>query len=131
TASGLGYELHGLGGGSAGQANDNDTVRIFTASGYSRIDISGIGNDTNKDTFDILLSSVAVPTPFNITFQTQANLTDKDGDTTTASTLNVTLLKGALTAASLGDGAGAGALTEQGLQRGLAAALAHWAAAAV
>src|SRR5262249_16422180 len=71
-ANGLGYELHGLGGGSGGQVNDNDTVQIITASGYSRIDISGIGNDAPKDTFDILLQSVAVPTPLNITFQTPA-----------------------------------------------------------
>ena len=70
---------------------DNDTVTIITASGYSRIDISGIGNDASKDTFDILLQSVAVPTPFDITFDTQANLTDLDGDTTTAVPLHVTL----------------------------------------
>jgi hypothetical protein len=70
-ASGMVYELHGLGGGSGGQANDNDTVRINTASGYSRIDISGIGNDASKDTFDILLQSVAVPTPFEIIFDTR------------------------------------------------------------
>jgi len=91
-ASGLGYELHGLGGGSGGQASDNDTVQIITASGYSRIDISGIGNDAPKDTFDILLQSVAVPTPFDIAFNTQANLTDADGDTTTPQVLGVHLL---------------------------------------
>ena len=91
-ASGLGYELHGLGGGSGGQASDNDTVQIITANGYSRIDISGIGNDASKDTFDILLQSVAVPTPFDIAFNTQANLTDADGDTTTPQVLGVHLL---------------------------------------
>src|SRR5262249_5437651 len=88
-ASGLGYELHGLGGGSGGQTSDNDTVQIITANGYSRIDISGIGNDASKDTFDILLQSVAVPTPFDIVFNTQANLTDADDDTTTPSVLGV------------------------------------------
>jgi hypothetical protein len=92
TVSGLGYELHGLGGGNSGSSADNDTVTIKTASGYSRIDISGIGNDANKDTFDILLQSVAIPTPFNIDFSTAANLTDADGDTTTQSTLGVHLL---------------------------------------
>ena len=91
TASGLGFELHGLGGGTGGQDGDNDTVTIITDSGYSRIDISGIGNDASKDTFDILLQSVAVPTPFDIAFQTQADLTDEDGDTTEAADLNVTL----------------------------------------
>src|SRR4051794_33686404 len=92
TASGLGYELHGLGGGSGSQTNDNDTVQISTAIGYSRIDISGIGNDAAKDTFDILLQSVAIPTPFDIALSTAANLTDADGDTTTQSTLGVHLV---------------------------------------
>ena len=92
TANGLGYELHGLGGGTAGSTADNDVVTIITASGYQRIDISGIGNDENKDTFHILLQSVAVPTPFDIVFNTQANLTDADGDTTTASQLEVHLV---------------------------------------
>jgi T1SS-143 domain-containing protein len=92
TASGLGYELHGLGGGTSGSTADNDFVTVITTGGYSRIDISGIGNDANKDTFDILLESVAIPTPFEIVFNTQANLTDADGDTTTPSQLEVHLL---------------------------------------
>jgi len=91
-ASGLGYELHGLGGGTSGSTTDNDTVTIITASGYQRIDISGIGNDANKDTFDILLQSVALPTPFDIVINTQANLTDADGDSTAASQLEVHLV---------------------------------------
>ncbi|TXL73706.1 hypothetical protein FHP25_20065 [Vineibacter terrae] len=92
TANGLGYELHGLGGGTSGSTADNDTVTIITAAGYQRIDIAGIGNDSNKDTFDILLQSVAVPTPFDIVFNTQANLTDFDGDSAAASQLEVHLL---------------------------------------
>ena len=91
TASGLGYELHGLGGGTSGSTADNDFVTIITAGGYSRIDISGIGNDANKDTFDILLESVAIPTPFDTTFAVQADLTDEDGDGTTPVNLDVTL----------------------------------------
>lgn len=91
-ASGAGYELHGLGGGTSGSTADNDTVTILTGSGgYTRIDISAIGNDENKDTFDILLKSLAIPTPYDTTFTVQANLTDEDGDTTAASNLNVTL----------------------------------------
>jgi hypothetical protein len=35
TASGLGYELHGLGGGPSGSTADNDIVTIITASGYA------------------------------------------------------------------------------------------------
>jgi T1SS-143 domain-containing protein len=92
TANGLGYELHGLGGGTSGSTADNDIVTIITASGYSRIDASGIGNDSNKDTFDILLQSVAISTPFDIFFNTQANLSDADSDTTTPSQLEVHLL---------------------------------------
>ncbi|WP_137896124.1 hypothetical protein [Ramlibacter sp. 2FC] len=90
-SSGLGYELHGLGGGTAGSSADNDTVTIITASGYTRIDISGIGNDNNKDTFDILLKSIAVPVSYDINFSVQAQLTDEDGDSSAAASLDVTL----------------------------------------
>jgi hypothetical protein len=90
-ASGLGYELHGLGGGTGGSNSDNDTVTIITADGYTRIDISAIGNDANKDTFDILLKSIAVPVSFDIDFSVQASLTDEDGDTSAAANLDVSL----------------------------------------
>ncbi len=91
-ANGLGYDLHGLGGGNAGDGDDNDTVTIITgAPGYTRIDIAGTGADANKDTFDILLQSVAIPTSFDITFSTQAQMADFDADLSAAATLNVTL----------------------------------------
>lgn len=104
TASGLGYELHGLGGGTGGNAADNDFITISTNSGYARIDISGIGNDANKDTFDILLESIAIPTPFDITFSVQADLTDEDGDGTPPADLDVTLDSGSngITATTIG-----------------------------
>ena len=86
---GLGYELHGLGGGTGENDADNDSITIVTAHGYNRIDITGIGEDANMDTFDMLLESVAVPTPFDITFAVQADLTDEDGDGTTAVNLDV------------------------------------------
>jgi hypothetical protein len=83
--AGGGVILHGL-------EAPTDEVTVITDDGYNRIDISGIGNDDPKDTFDILLGGVAVPSPFDIVFDTQANLTDADGDTTTPSQLEVTLL---------------------------------------
>ena len=89
-----GLVLHGLSAGLTNTDADNDEVTVITDDGYSRIDISGIGNDANKDTFDILLGGVAIPSPFDIIFNTQANLTDADGDTTTPSTLEVHLLAG-------------------------------------
>jgi hypothetical protein len=91
TDIGLGYILRGLGGGTGGSTADNDTVTIITSAGYARIDITGIGQDLAKDTFDILLKSLAVPTPRDITFAVQAALTDEDGDTSAPANLNVTL----------------------------------------
>ena len=66
-------------------------MTIVTAGGYERIDISAIGNDASKDTFDILLKSLALPTSYDTTFKVQADLTDEDGDGTAAVDLNVTL----------------------------------------
>jgi hypothetical protein len=92
TARGKGYELNGLGGGTGGSTTDNDTVTIITdAPGYNRIDIKAAGLDANKDTFDILLQSIALPSSFDITFKAQAQLSDFDGDKSAAADLNVTL----------------------------------------
>jgi hypothetical protein len=91
TGTGLGYILGGLGGGTGGSTADNDTVTIITATGYARIDITGIGVDQAKDTFDILLKSLAVPTARDVTFTVQAALSDEDGDTSAPANLNVTL----------------------------------------
>lgn len=91
TASGLGYTLNGLGGGTGGSTADNDTVTIITANGYTRLDLSGIGADASKDTFDILLKSLAVPTSRDVTFAVQAALVDEDDDASAAANLNVTL----------------------------------------
>jgi len=90
-ANGLGYDMHGLGGGTGGSAADNDTVTIITANGYVRLDILAIGADTNKDTFDILLKSLAVPTSRDVTFTVQAALVDEDDDASAPADLDVTL----------------------------------------
>ena len=88
-ANGLGWDLHGLGGGLGNQSADNDSVTIITANGYQRIEITGTGTDANKDTFDILLKSVAIPVAYDATFTVQADLTDYDGDTSDAVDLAV------------------------------------------
>ena len=90
-ADGLGYILHGLGGGTAGKQNDNDSVTIIADGGYHRIEITALGDDANKDTFDILLGSIAVPSPYDITFDVAAALSDEDGDMSAAVDLDVTL----------------------------------------
>ncbi len=91
TAAGLGIILDGLGGGTAGSTADNDSVTIITDTGYHRIDITGIGEDANKDTFDILLGSVSVPLPYNVEFTTQAYLMDEDDDRSSNADLDVVL----------------------------------------
>lgn len=91
TSAGLGYILDGLGGGTGGSTADNDTVTIITSAGYQRIDLSGIGADNSKDTYDILLKSLAVPVARDVTFELQAALADFDGDTSAADTFAVTL----------------------------------------
>lgn len=90
-ANGLGYDLHGLGGGTGGSTADNDDVTIITANGYVRLDILATGADTNKDTFDILLKSLAVPTARDVTFTVQAALVDEDDDASAPADLDVTL----------------------------------------
>ena len=90
-ADGLGWEIDGGGGGTAGNDGDNDFITIVTEFGYNRIDITGIGDDANKDTFDILLGSVAVPTPYNIDFDVYAMSFDEDDDFSNIETLDVTL----------------------------------------
>lgn len=89
---GLGIILNGLGGGTGGSTANNDTVTIISASGYARIDMSGIGADAGKDTFDILLKSLAVPVARDVKFTVQAQLTDQDGDSSAAVNLDVTLV---------------------------------------
>lgn len=88
-----GYELHGLGGGiGGGDGSDNDTIEVRSTVDYARLDVTGIaGADGNTDTFDILINSVAISTPYDITFTVQAKVTDEDGDTTTPVDLDVTL----------------------------------------
>lgn len=88
---GLAVELHGLGGGTGGSTADNDTVTVISADGYARIDITGIGFDLAKDTFDILLKSLAVPTVRDVTFTVQAALVDEDSDASDPADLDVTL----------------------------------------
>jgi T1SS-143 domain-containing protein len=91
-ANGLGFDLHGLGGGTGGSLSDNDTVTVIAAGGYVRIDVIGTGADTNKDTFDILVKSVAIPVVYDIDFSVQAALVDEDLDTTLPADLDVTLV---------------------------------------
>ncbi|MXQ08414.1 hypothetical protein GQ651_11205 [Alphaproteobacteria bacterium GH1-50] len=86
-----GWIIDGGGGGTAGSDADNDTLIVSTADGFTRLEIIALGDDANKDTFDILLGSVDVPTPYDITFETYAVLADSDDDYSAVSTLDVTL----------------------------------------
>jgi hypothetical protein len=114
-----------------------DRIEWTTAAPHDRVLIKGVAGKFDVGAFDI---TQAQPTPDQkLDFVIRA--TDGDGDSATASFSigidgtgiyddgQVAGVGSALTAASLGDGAGAGALTEQRLQRALAAAMEHWYAA--
>lgn len=78
TADGLGFILDGIGGDQAPQDASNDTITVFTAGGYSRIEITnaGSGNDGFDLEFDGLSLLDPNPDPLNLPIIG----TDEDGD---------------------------------------------------